>query len=138
MALDFGAKQLISYDPQQSPVNLTDLYASLLRGLMSFPLKIPGTPFHKCMKDRTKAMNFIREVLKQRLASPEKRQGDFLDHAIRDMNANDFLTKEFIVQLFFGLMFVTYDAISTMTALTLKLLDDSPDVLEELTVYFFL
>lgn len=88
-------------------------------------------------QDRTKAMNFIREVLKQRLASPEKRQGDFLDHAIQDMNANDFLTKEFIVQLFFGLMFVTYDAISTMTALTLKLLDDSPDVLEELTVYFF-
>ena len=50
MPLEFGAKQLISYDPQQSSENITDFYFSLLRTLMSFPLKIPGTAYHKCMK----------------------------------------------------------------------------------------
>uniref|UniRef100_A0A2N9I1S4 Cytochrome P450 n=1 Tax=Fagus sylvatica TaxID=28930 RepID=A0A2N9I1S4_FAGSY len=80
-------------------------------------------------------MNMVREVLKQRLASPpEKRQGDFLDHVIQDMNSQDFLTEDFVVQLFFGLLYVSFDTISTMTTLTFKLLDENPDVLQELIV----
>ncbi|GMY21584.1 cytochrome P450 87A3-like, partial [Fagus crenata] len=135
MALEFGAKQLISYDPQQSSEKITDSYISLVGGLMSFPLNFPGTAYYKCMKDRKKAMNMVREVLKQRLASPpEKRQGDFLDHVIQDMNSQDFLTEDFVVQLFFGLLYVSFDTISTMTTLTFKLLDENPDVLQELIV----
>ncbi|GMY21588.1 cucurbitadienol 11-hydroxylase-like, partial [Fagus crenata] len=133
MALEFVAKQLISYDPQQSSEKITDSYISLVRGLMSFPLNFPGTAYYKCMKDRKKAMNMVREVLKQRLASPpEKRQGDFLDHVIQDMNSQDFLIEDFVVQLFFGLLYVSFDTISTMTTLTFKLLDENPDVLQEL------
>jgi cytochrome P450 len=83
-------------------------------------------------------MNMVREVLKQRLASPpEKRQGDFLDHVIQDMNSQDFLIEDFVVQLFFGLLYVSFDSISTMTTLTFKLLDENPDVLQELIVCFF-
>ncbi|GMY21596.1 cucurbitadienol 11-hydroxylase-like, partial [Fagus crenata] len=78
-------------------------------------------------------MNMVREVLKQWLASPpEKRQGDFLDHVIQDMNSQDFLIEDFVVQLFFGLLYVSFDSISTMTTLTFKLLDENPDVLQEL------
>ena len=82
-------------------------------------------------------MNMIRKVLKQRLASPEQHHGDILDHVIQDMNALDFLTMDFVVQLFFGLLFALSDSISKMTTLTLKLLDDYPDVLQELIVCFF-
>ncbi|GMY21160.1 cucurbitadienol 11-hydroxylase-like, partial [Fagus crenata] len=96
MAIKFGAKQLISYDPQQSSENITDTYISFVRSLMSFPLNIPGTNYHKSMKDRKKAMNMIRKVLKQRLASPEQHHGDILDHVIQDMNALDFLTMDFV------------------------------------------
>jgi hypothetical protein len=53
MALEFGAKQLISYDPQQSSEKITDSYISLVRGLMSFPLNFPGTAYYKCMKVTT-------------------------------------------------------------------------------------
>uniref|UniRef100_A0A2N9GUK9 Cytochrome P450 n=1 Tax=Fagus sylvatica TaxID=28930 RepID=A0A2N9GUK9_FAGSY len=98
-------------------------------------LTFTSTAYYKCMKDRKKAMNMVREVLKQRLASPpEKRQGDFLDHVIQDMNSQDFLTEDFVVQLFFGLLYVSFDTISTMTTLTFKLLDENPDVLQELIV----
>ena len=83
-------------------------------------------------------MNMIRKVLKQRLASPEQHHGDILDHVIQDMNALDFLTMDFVVQLFFGLLFALSDSMSKMTTLlTLKLLDDYPDVLQELIVCFF-
>ena len=83
-------------------------------------------------------MNMIREVLKQRLASPpEKRQEDFLDHVIQDMNAHDFLKEDFVVQIFFGLLLISFDSISTMTTLTFKLLEENPDVLQELFVSFF-
>ena len=77
-------------------------------------------------------MNMIRKVLKQRLASPEQHHGDILDHVIQDMNALDFLTMDFVVQLFFGLLFALSDSISKMT-----LLDDYPDVFQELIVCFF-
>ncbi|KAL0012822.1 hypothetical protein SO802_007930 [Lithocarpus litseifolius] len=135
MALKFGAKQLINYDPPQSSGNITDFYFSLLRTLMSFPLNIPSTAYHKCMKNREKALNMIRKVFKQRLASPEKRSpGDFLDSVICDMKVEDFPTAEFVVQMIFGLLFAMSDTISIMTKLTLKLLDDYPHVLEQLIV----
>ncbi|KAL0012828.1 hypothetical protein SO802_007936 [Lithocarpus litseifolius] len=115
MALEFGAKQLISYDSQQSSENITDFYFSLLRTLMSFPLNIPGTAYHKCMKE-------------------ERSPGDFLDTVIRDMKVEDFKTVEFVVQMLFGLLLAMPDTISIMTTLTLKLLDDYPHVLEQLIV----
>lgn len=50
MAIEFGAKQLFSYDPTQSSEKLGDLYFAFVHGLMSIPLNIPGTAHYKCMK----------------------------------------------------------------------------------------
>lgn len=74
-------------------------------------------------------------VLKKRLSSPgQNREEDLLDHLIKDMNTDKFLNEDFIVQLMFGLLFVTSDSISTTLALAFKLLAEHPSVLEELIV----
>lgn len=76
----------------------------------------------------------MRGIVKERLASPDKRRGDFLDHAIQDMKTENFLTEDFIVQLMFGILFGTFEPISAVLVLTLKLLSDHPLIVEELTV----
>ncbi|KAL0303691.1 UNVERIFIED_CONTAM: cytochrome [Sesamum radiatum] len=75
----------------------------------------------------------MREVVRKRLAESERRHGDLLDHIIEDKNSESFLNEDFIVQLMFGLLFVTSDSISTTLALAFKLLAEHPPVLEELT-----
>uniref|UniRef100_A0A2N9G6B9 Cytochrome P450 n=1 Tax=Fagus sylvatica TaxID=28930 RepID=A0A2N9G6B9_FAGSY len=134
MALHFGAKQMFSYDPEKSSIDLTEKYINFSKGLLSFPLNIPGTAYHKCLEDHKKALNVMRDVLNKRLSSPdETHQGDVLDHLIKDMKVENFLTEEFAVQLMFGLLFVSFDSLSATLTLAFKLLAENPTVLEELT-----
>ncbi|KAL4616431.1 hypothetical protein ACB092_07G198800 [Castanea dentata] len=134
MAFHFGAKLTFSYDPENPSIDLTDnYYVSFSEGLLSFPLNFPGAAYHKCLEDHKKALNLMRDVLNKRLASPGTHQGDVLDHIIKDMKFENFLTEEFVVQLMFGLLFVSYDSISLTLSLAFKLLSENPKVLEELT-----
>ena len=50
MALHFGAKQMFSYDPKKSSIDLTEKYVNFSKGLLSFPLNVPGTAYHKCLE----------------------------------------------------------------------------------------
>jgi cytochrome P450 len=74
------------------------------------------------------------DVLNKRHASLETHQGDVLDHIIKDMKVENFLTEEFVIQLMFGLLFVSFDSLSSTITLVVKLLAENPMVLEELTV----
>lgn len=76
----------------------------------------------------------MRDVVTKRLAESERSLGDLLDHIIDDKNTESFVNEDFIVQLMFGLLFVTSDSISTTLALAFKLLEENPLVLEELIV----
>lgn len=50
MSIDFAARQLFSGDLENAPLKLSDMFNDLVEGLMSFPLNIPGTAHHKCLK----------------------------------------------------------------------------------------
>nr|TKR59014.1 hypothetical protein D5086_0000327490 [Populus alba] len=101
---------------------------------MSFPLNIPGTTFHKCMKDKDKMSNMVRHIIKERLInSPDERPGDFLDQALNDMASEKFLTEDFIAELSFGILFAAFESVSTTLTLAIKFLAENPLVLEELT-----
>ncbi|KAJ0010739.1 hypothetical protein Pint_34159 [Pistacia integerrima] len=134
MTLDFGAKQLFSYDDEKSPMNFCDKFINFSRGLMSFPLNIPGTAYYKCLEDYNKTFEMLANVVQERRASPDRQHGDVLDHVIEDMNVEKFLTEDVVVQLMFGLLFVNFDSLSSTLTLVFKLLSENPLVLEELTV----
>ncbi|KAK4431191.1 cytochrome [Sesamum alatum] len=136
MAIDFAARQIFSGDLENAPLKISDMFRDLVEGLMSFPINLPGTAHHKCLQIHKKVREMMREVLRKRLAEGERRHGhgDLLDHIIEDKKTETFLNEDFIVQLMFGLLFVTSDSISTTLALAFKLLAEHPLVLEELTV----
>ncbi|KAI8569237.1 hypothetical protein RHMOL_Rhmol02G0262600 [Rhododendron molle] len=132
MAFDWTAKHIIGYDPTTSPDKLSENFANILQGLMSFPLNIPGTAFHKCLKAQKKIINMIRNKLKEKRGAPERSEGDLLDQAVRDMSSEKFLTEEFVVYFIFGLLFASFESLSSVITVALKLLSENPEVLNEL------
>ncbi|MCD7463759.1 hypothetical protein HAX54_051329 [Datura stramonium] len=141
MTVDFAAKQIFSGDIENAPFNISDMFRDLVEGLMSFPINLPGTSHHKClqvvMQIHKKVRETMRDVLKKRLDSSTKKrekEEDLVDHLLRDMDSQKFLTEDYIVQMMFGLLFVTSDSISTTLALSFKLIAEHPVVLKELLV----
>ena len=50
MIFDLTAKKLISYDSTESSENLRENFVAFIQGLISFPLDVPGTAYHKCLQ----------------------------------------------------------------------------------------
>ena len=51
MLLDFSARIFCSYDAEKLlQLKLSEKFANTLGCFMSFPLNIPGTTYHKCLK----------------------------------------------------------------------------------------
>lgn len=50
MIFDLTSKKLISYDQGNSEENLRQNFIAFIQGLISFPLDIPGTAYHKCLQ----------------------------------------------------------------------------------------
>ncbi|XP_075102580.1 beta-amyrin 16-alpha-hydroxylase CYP87D16-like [Nicotiana tabacum] len=134
VTVDFAAKQIFSGDLDNAPFNISYMFRDLVEGLMSFPINLPGTAHHKCLQIHKKVRKTMRDVLTKRLSSSAEKhtEEDLVDHLIRDMDSQKFLTEDYIIQMMFGLLFVTSDSISTTLALCFKLLAEHADVLEEL------
>uniref|UniRef100_A0A7N2N0U5 Cytochrome P450 n=1 Tax=Quercus lobata TaxID=97700 RepID=A0A7N2N0U5_QUELO len=132
LILHFGAKLLIGYDHEKSPRKMSETFNNVAGGFMVFPLNIPGTAHYKSLKDQTEAVNMLRKIIKERINSPENHHGDFLDQAINDIDTEKYLTEDIIIYSLFGLLYTNFDAISSIIAFTLKLLEDQPKVLQEL------
>uniref|UniRef100_A0A6N2L4R0 Cytochrome P450 n=1 Tax=Salix viminalis TaxID=40686 RepID=A0A6N2L4R0_SALVM len=115
MIFNFTAKVAFGYDVETSKGEKIENLPNFIKSLMSFPLNIPGTTFHKCMKDKEKMANMVRHIMKERFNSPDKRPGDFLDQAINDMASEKFLTEDFIAELAFGILFAAFESVSNNT-----------------------
>lgn len=49
---EYFAKKLFGYEEAKASKKLRESYKAFLDGLISFPLNIPGTAFHACLKVR--------------------------------------------------------------------------------------
>ncbi|KAG8368273.1 hypothetical protein BUALT_Bualt15G0028100 [Buddleja alternifolia] len=130
---EYGANLLYSFEPERAK-GLIDKFINVSRSAMSFPLNIPGTTYHKCLKDKEEVLKTMKGLVKERISSPQNNtQDDLLGRMIKDMKNVDFLTEGFITQLLFGLSFVAFESIPPMLALAVKFITENPDVLRELT-----
>ncbi|KAF6156869.1 hypothetical protein GIB67_000409 [Kingdonia uniflora] len=132
MLFDFTMGQLFGYDPTKSSENLSKRFTNFMQGLFSIPFNIPGTSFHKCMKNQKVVLDMIRSTLKERRVSPEKRRGDFLDDIMDDMKTHSFLTEDFIVHFIFAVTMASFEANSSALVSAIKFLTENPLVVKEL------
>ena len=61
--------------------------------------------------------------------NPELRKGDFLDQILADKKTETFLNDNFITYMMFGLLFASFETISSTLTLAIKLINDHPKVI---------
>ncbi|OVA11985.1 Cytochrome P450 [Macleaya cordata] len=132
MIFDLTSKQLFNYESSKSSANMSQMFTDFLQGLMSFPINIPGTAYHKCLKNQQTALNLMRGILHERLKSPEKRYGDFLDQIVEDMKTEEFLKEDFVLFFMFGLLLASFETISATLTVGMTLLSEHPEVVKQL------
>ncbi|PKI46284.1 hypothetical protein CRG98_033324 [Punica granatum] len=106
---DFTAKLLFGFEPEK---NMSERFSYIFQGLLSFPLNIPGTVFHKCLKKEHqeilqnrerreggvtwkeyKSMNFTMQVVNESLRMLNVGPG-IMRRAIRDIHVNGYTIPE--------------------------------------------
>ncbi|GAU20675.1 hypothetical protein TSUD_230890 [Trifolium subterraneum] len=133
MIFDLTAKKLISYDSTESSENLRENFVAFIQGLISFPLDIPGTAYHKCLQGRKRAMKMLKNMLQERREMPRKQQTDFFDYVIEELRKEGtMLTEEIALDLMFVLLFASFETTSLALTYAIKLLSDNPLVFKQL------
>lgn len=134
MIFNLTAKKLISYDAENSSENLRENFDAFIEGLISFPLNIPGTAYHKCLQGRKKAMKMLKNLLQERKMKPRNNNVDFLDYVLEELSKEGtLLTEEIALDLMFVLLFASFETTSLALTLAIKFLTDFPLVLQALT-----
>ncbi|CAL9030002.1 unnamed protein product [Prunus brigantina] len=134
MIFDLTAKKLISYDSSKSSENLRDNFVAFLQGLISFPLDIPGTAYHKCLQGRKRAIGMLKDMLRERRGKSRDQPKDFFDYVIEELEKEGtILTEEISLDLMFALLFASFETTSIAMTLAIKFLSDHPLVLKQLT-----
>ncbi|KAK7855498.1 cytochrome p450 708a2 [Quercus suber] len=83
--------------------------------------------------NQKKAISIITSELEERKSNPEIRKGDFLDQILADMKTETFLTDKFVIYMMFGLLFASFETISSTLTLAIMLTNENPKVIRELT-----
>ncbi|XP_054825449.1 cytochrome P450 87A3 isoform X2 [Prosopis cineraria] len=133
MIFDLTAKKLIGYDSAKSSENLRENFVAFIQGLISFPLDIPGTAYHKCLQGRKKAMKMLKNKLQERRARPREQQSDFFDYVVEELQKEGtILTEDIALDLMFVLLFASFETTSLALTCAIKFLVDNPLVLKGL------
>ncbi|KAE8809037.1 Cytochrome P450 87A3 [Hordeum vulgare] len=134
MIFSVTSKRLISYDSSSSDGKLWKQFDAFTRGLIAFPIYVPGTAFYKCMQGRKNVMKILTKMLDERKRASRQDSVDFLDLLIDDLKKEKLLKNEKIaLDLLFLLLFAGFETTSSGITAALKFLTDDPKALQELT-----
>ncbi|MCL7039631.1 hypothetical protein MKW94_018785 [Papaver nudicaule] len=134
MIIELVLKELLSYDSTKSTHNLVQMLSEFIKGIINIPLNVPGTTFHRCMKNQKKVLQLMKDILRERQNSTEERKGDFVDQLIDDVKNEDFMSEELAAVLMIALVFASFETVSTAFRVAMMFLTDqqAPLVLKQL------
>ncbi|KAL6658231.1 hypothetical protein ACP70R_003817 [Stipagrostis hirtigluma subsp. patula] len=126
------AKKMIGMDPSES-IELRKNFDMLALGMLCLPIYFPGTLFYKCMKAARNVHGRLTELLNDRLRTPGKKHGDFVDLMVEDLQSeNPVIDENFVIEALAGILFGSFSGPSVTLSIALKLLSDNPAVVETL------
>ncbi|KAF8399809.1 hypothetical protein HHK36_015680 [Tetracentron sinense] len=123
-------KQILSLEPEEPLTSkiLAD-FLTFMKGLVSLPLYIPGTPYAKAVKARARISSTVGEIIKDRRKGDVGiAKGDFLDVLL----SNTSLSDEGKVSIVLDLLLGGYETTSILMATAVYFLGHSPHALEKL------
>ncbi|KAK1555915.1 hypothetical protein Q3G72_033286 [Acer saccharum] len=137
MIINFTLRELFSYDPEKHGEIMEEEFTDFFEGLMSLPLNIPGTTYHRCLQKQKSTLIILRRMIEERQESAgeiRRSSGDLLDDIVEEMKNNSLFTKDFMSYIMFGILIATFETISTTLTLTMILLTQHPLVVQNLEV----
>uniref|UniRef100_A0ACD6A9E3 Uncharacterized protein n=1 Tax=Avena sativa TaxID=4498 RepID=A0ACD6A9E3_AVESA len=132
MIFDLMAKKLLGMGHEKSR-KLKKNFDDFLQAIVSLPVYFPGTRFYRCLQGRKNLQKVLKDLIKERLRTPEKQNNDFLDQVVDELKSETGLIEEkFALDVLSALLFAGFGTISSFMAVGMKLLTDNPGVVEAL------
>ncbi|CAN0921491.1 Cytochrome P450 87A3, partial [Linum grandiflorum] len=137
MTMDLSLSVMVGYNPEKSDPNMSQMFTKFRRGLLSFPLKLPGTTLYACLQNQKGILKMITDTLaSKRQRTPQASVGmpdyDMLDRLIDDDQTHVALNDKAISYVMFALLFANAETIPTVLTLAVKLLLENPLAMEQL------
>lgn len=129
------AKHIMSLDPGEAETEqLKKEYITFMKGVISPPFNLPGTPYRKALKSRSTILKFIEEKMEKRMSGMGKKREnleevDLLGWVLKNSN----LSKEQILDLVLSLLFAGHETSSVAIALAIYFLQSCPRAVQQLT-----
>lgn len=131
------AKNIMSLEPGEPETEkLRREYITFMKGVVSAPFNLPGTPYWKALKSRSSILGVIEKKMEERsrrmisMETGEERDGedDLMGWALKKSS----LSKEQIMDLLLSLLFAGHETSSMALALTIFFLESCPKAVHEL------
>ncbi|CAL0325044.1 unnamed protein product [Lupinus luteus] len=116
--------------------NISSNFGKFLKGIIAFPINLPGTRFHAAMKAASVIQDEIKMIIKKRKVDLEERRvsptQDLLSYLLATPDTNGrFLTEMEIIDNILLLLFAGHDTSRSVLSSIMKYLADLPQVYEQ-------
>ncbi|CAD6250527.1 unnamed protein product [Miscanthus lutarioriparius] len=131
----FGAivEQVVGLSPEAPLIRrLLEHYSTFMKGLVSLPLNIPGTPYARAVEARRKISLTLEEIMDERWKGDDGsfRKSAFIDGLI----ANSELSHDDKVTFVLDSLLAGYETTSVLLSMLVYFVGQSPQCLEQLKV----
>lgn len=135
IAFQVLVKALIGLDPGEEMEFLMLQFQKFIAGLMSLPIKLPGTQLHRSLQAKKKMVKLVLEIIRDKRINDfdvPRDSKDVVDVLLND-KSNKF-TYALISDNMIDLMIPGEDSVPLLITLAIKYLSDCPKALHQLKV----
>ncbi|KAL6845776.1 hypothetical protein ACP4OV_024351 [Aristida adscensionis] len=118
------ARKVLGLSPEE-PVTARILedFLAFMKGLISFPLYIPGTPYAKAVQARERISSTVNGIIEERRSADSGKKGDFLDVLLSSNELSDEEKVSFVLDSLLG----GYETTSLLISMVVYFLGQSPE-----------
>ncbi|XP_077237513.1 cytochrome P450 724B1-like [Tasmannia lanceolata] len=123
-------KQVLGLDPDEpQTAKILEDFLTFMKGLISFPVYIPGTPYARAVQARSRISSTVKAIVEERRSGGNcKKKGDFLEILLSVNSLSEDEKVSFVLDSLLG----GYETTSLLMAMTVQFLGQSPPALEQL------
>ncbi|GAV68427.1 p450 domain-containing protein [Cephalotus follicularis] len=126
-------KQVLGLTPEEpETARILEDFLTFMRGLVSLPLYIPGTPYARAVQARIRISSTVKAILekRRRKAKNYRKRSDFLEILL----CADTLSEEEKVSFVLDSLLGGYETTSLLMSMVVHFLGQSPSALEQLKI----
>ncbi|KAF9619225.1 hypothetical protein IFM89_005779 [Coptis chinensis] len=126
-------KVLMGVDPGEDLEFLKREFGEFIKGLVSLPIKLPGTRLYKSLKAKKKLLKLVNRIVEEKKLKMEVMTGDVMDAMEMLLSdAGDYIPFDSIGENIVEMMIPGEESVPMLMTLAIKYLSDCPLALQQL------